>query len=106
MPDISIHRLDQRPELPMPGYLALLRDDGLPADPWLRVHVRAGRRILRTALASMVMVGSLAQWRDWTGLPFDQTGDVVVPCRSSRCTVTSSTTTPSTSSRTSGSNTA
>ena len=27
----------------------------------------------------MVMVGSLAQWREWTGLPFDRTGDVIVP---------------------------
>lgn len=67
------------PRLPMPEYIAVLRDDGLPADPWLRVHVRAGGRILRTAPASMVMVGSLAQWREWTGLPFDRTGDVIVP---------------------------
>jgi GNAT superfamily N-acetyltransferase len=69
----------QQPELPMPEYIALLRADGLPVDPWLRVHVRAGGRILRTAPTSMVMVGSLAQWREWTGLPFDQTGDVIVP---------------------------
>jgi hypothetical protein len=27
----------------------------------------------------MVMAGSLAQWREWTGLPFDRTGDVIVP---------------------------
>jgi hypothetical protein len=69
----------KHPELPMPEYLALVRADGLPVDPWLRVHVRAGGRILRTAPASMVMVGSLAQWREWTGLPFDRTGDVIVP---------------------------
>ena len=25
------------------------------------------------------MPGSLAQWREWTGLPFDRTGDVIVP---------------------------
>jgi GNAT superfamily N-acetyltransferase len=69
----------QYPHLPMTEYIALLRDDGLPADPWLRVHVRAGGRILRPAPASMVMVGSLAEWRDWTGLPFDRTGAVIVP---------------------------
>jgi GNAT superfamily N-acetyltransferase len=69
----------RHPRLPMPEYIAMLRDDGLPVDPWLRVHVRAGGRILRTAPASMVMVGSLAQWREWTGLPFDRTGDVLVP---------------------------
>ena len=26
----------------------------------------------------MVMAGSLAQWRDWTGLPFDRTSEVIV----------------------------
>jgi GNAT superfamily N-acetyltransferase len=67
------------PALPMDGYLAMRRGDGLPADPWLRVHVRAGGRILRVAPASMVMTGSLAQWRAWTGLPFDRTGEVIVP---------------------------
>jgi GNAT superfamily N-acetyltransferase len=68
-----------QPRLPMAEYIAMLRDDGLPEDPWLRVHVRAGGRILRVAPTSMVMVGSLAQWRAWTGLPFDRTGDVIVP---------------------------
>ena len=67
------------PNLPMAKYLTMMRDDGLPADPWLRVHVRAGGRIIQVAPASMVMAGSLAQWRDWTGLPFDRTGEVIVP---------------------------
>lgn len=67
------------PRLPMADYIARVRADDLPEDPWLRVHVRAGGRILRVAPASMVMVGSLAQWREWTGLPFDRTGDVIVP---------------------------
>lgn len=69
----------QYPHMPMAEYIATRRPDGLPADPWLRVHVRAGGRILRPAPASMVMVGSLAEWREWTGLPFDRTGEVVVP---------------------------
>lgn len=68
-----------QPRLPMSDYITRLRADGLPEDPWLRVHARAGGQILRVAPASMVMVGSLAQWREWTGLPFDRTGDVVVP---------------------------
>lgn len=69
----------RHPRMPMAEYITMTRADGLPADPWLRVHVRAGGRILRPAPASMVMVGSLAEWREWTGLPFDQTGDVIVP---------------------------
>jgi hypothetical protein len=67
------------PAMPMTRYIAVRRGDGLPDDPWLRVHLRAGGRILRVAPASMVMAGSLAQWRAWTGLPFDRTGEVIVP---------------------------
>lgn len=67
------------PNLPMAKYITMVREDGLPADPWLRVHARAGGKIRKVAAASMVMAGSLAQWREWTGLPFDRTGDVVVP---------------------------
>jgi hypothetical protein len=26
-----------------------------------------------------VVAASLAEWREWTGLPFDSTGEVVVP---------------------------
>jgi hypothetical protein len=27
----------------------------------------------------MVIPGTLAEWRSWTGLPFDESGPVVVP---------------------------
>jgi GNAT superfamily N-acetyltransferase len=65
--------------MPMTEYAFLTRDDGLPVDPWLRVHVRAGGAIERVATASMVVAGSLRQWREWTGLPFDTDGEVAVP---------------------------
>ncbi|WP_203984559.1 N-acetyltransferase [Sphaerisporangium rufum] len=65
--------------VPMAEYAALRRDDGLPADPWLRVHVRAGGAIDKIASRSMVVAGTLAEWREWTGLPFDRTGEVDVP---------------------------
>ncbi|GAA5112619.1 hypothetical protein GCM10023339_15940 [Alloalcanivorax gelatiniphagus] len=64
---------------PMADYAARTRDDGLPVDPWLRVHVRAGGRIDRVAPRSMVIPGTVEEWRAWTGLPFDTTGPVVVP---------------------------
>lgn len=67
------------PHLPMASYAARVRDDGLPADPWLRVHVRAGAEVLKVCPVSMTISGSLAQWREWTGLPFDTNGPVVVP---------------------------
>ncbi|MFF2087269.1 hypothetical protein ACFVVM_26145 [Nocardia sp. NPDC058176] len=66
-------------EQPMGVYAGLTRSDGLPVDPWLRVHVRAGGVIDKVAPRSMVVPGTLAEWRDWTGLPFDTTGPVLVP---------------------------
>jgi len=65
--------------LPMAQYVEQVREDGLPVDPWLRVHVRAGGKIVKVAPTSMTVSASLAEWREWTGLPFDRTGDVIVP---------------------------
>jgi hypothetical protein len=71
------------PASPMPEYAFRTRaSDGLPVDPWLRTHVRAGGVIDSVAPCSMTVAGSLAQWRSWTGLPFDTfdtTGPVQVP---------------------------
>ncbi|WP_224273019.1 N-acetyltransferase [Nocardioides lacusdianchii] len=64
---------------PMATYALRTRADGLPVDPWLRVHVRAGGRIDRVCARSMVIPGTVEEWREWTGLPFDTTGPVVVP---------------------------
>ncbi|MER5984767.1 N-acetyltransferase [Streptomyces sp. NPDC001787] len=66
--------------VPMEDYAHRTREeDGLPYDPWLRVHVRAGGVIEAVAPVSMTVSGSLAQWREWTGLPFDTDGPVEVP---------------------------
>ncbi|WP_350280355.1 GNAT family N-acetyltransferase [Kribbella sp. HUAS MG21] len=62
----------------MSEYAVRTRPDGLPVDPWLRTHVRAGGRIASVAPASWVIAGSLAEWRSWTGLRFDRSGPVVV----------------------------
>ncbi|MBY0338266.1 MAG: hypothetical protein K2X11_16745 [Acetobacteraceae bacterium] len=67
------------PWTPMAAYASRTRGDGLPADPWLRLHVEAGGRIGRVAPLSMTIGGTLADWRGWTGLPFDATGPVIVP---------------------------
>ena len=64
---------------PTSTYAFRVRDDGLPVDPWLRVHVRAGGRIEAVAARSMVVPGTLEEWREWTGLSFDATGPVEVP---------------------------
>jgi len=68
-----------RPDVSMRDYAAMRREDGMPFDPWLRVHVRAGGTIVGVAPRAMTMAGSTANWREWTGLPFDTTGPVTVP---------------------------
>ncbi|KUL35791.1 acetyltransferase-like protein [Actinoplanes awajinensis] len=67
------------PDEPIDEYAFRQRPDGLPVDPWLRVHVRAGGVIVNVAHHSMMIPGTLAQWRDRTGLPFDKSGPVPVP---------------------------
>jgi GNAT superfamily N-acetyltransferase len=62
----------------MEEYAFRVREDGLPVDPWLRVHVRAGARIVRVCPLSMTITGTLPDWRRWTGLPFDTSGEVTV----------------------------
>jgi hypothetical protein len=67
------------PDVPIAEYAARRRADGLPEDPWLRVHVRAGGQVVGVCPQAMTIMGSVADWREWTGLPFDTTGPVHVP---------------------------
>ncbi|MFJ8083727.1 N-acetyltransferase [Streptomyces sp. NPDC096205] len=67
------------PRTPMREYARRVRPDGLPQDPWLRQHARAGAAVESVAPASMTVAASLEEWRSWTGLPFDTDGEVEVP---------------------------
>ncbi|GGL95948.1 N-acetyltransferase [Nakamurella endophytica] len=72
-------RKAEQPLVPMADYVRQVRDDGLPADPWIRAHARLGARVVSVCPASMTVAGDLASWRRWTGLPFDRSGPLVVP---------------------------
>jgi hypothetical protein len=67
------------PTVSIEDYASRLTADGLPEDPLLRAHVRLGATIVGPAHSSMVVSGSVGQWREWTGLPFDRSGPVIVP---------------------------
>jgi GNAT superfamily N-acetyltransferase len=67
------------PFTPMAEYVARRTAEGFPADPWLRVHVRAGGEVVKIAPLSMVMAGTLAEWRRWSGMPLMESGAVAVP---------------------------
>ena len=53
--------------------------DGLPFDPWIRVHERVGGKILRVASAAMRVTASVAQWEQWTRMTLPDSGSYVVP---------------------------
>lgn len=67
-----------RPHEPMAEYVGRTTSEGLPADPWLRVHVRAGGGVVRVAPTSMRIEASIDKWEAWTGRAFDRDGPVVV----------------------------
>ena len=67
------------PLMSIDDYAAWRRADGLPVDPWLRIHVRLGGRVVRGSPRSMTMTGSIAEWHAWTGLDFPVSGSYVVP---------------------------
>ena len=73
-------RKHEEPDTPMAAYAARFRpQDGLPTDPWLRLHVRAGGRIHDVCPTSMTITGTIAQWRTWTGLELERSGPSVIP---------------------------
>ncbi|MGJ3237689.1 MAG: N-acetyltransferase [Anaerolineae bacterium] len=67
------------PLIPMDEYIQWRRADGLPYDAWLRTHERIGGEIVKVAPASMRIPGTIAQWREWTGLEFPGSGQYLVP---------------------------
>jgi GNAT superfamily N-acetyltransferase len=69
----------REPYVAFADYAARRRDDGLPYDSWVRVHVRAGARIVKIAPCSCIIPGTLAAWSAWTGMRFAQSGTAVVP---------------------------
>jgi hypothetical protein len=70
---------DREPLTPFADYVGRRRADGLPFDSWVRTHVRVGAEIVKIAPRSMTIAGTLAEWRQWTRLPFDQDGAAIVP---------------------------
>lgn len=67
------------PLIPIERYIGWHRDDGLPFDRWIRVHVRVGGEILGPASAAMRVTGSVAEWEGWTGMALPESGSYVVP---------------------------
>lgn len=67
------------PLTPIDRYVDWRRQDGSHLDPWLRTHERLGAGIVKVAPESTVTTGSVADWEEWTGLTFPESGAYVVP---------------------------
>lgn len=70
---------DRYPLVPIDEYANWQRADGLPFDPWLRVHVRLGGRIVRPEPRSLEITAPLGDWERWTGLALPADGEYVFP---------------------------
>jgi hypothetical protein len=67
------------PLTPIDRYLAWTTPDGRPFDPWLRVHVKLGGEVVGICPESMVITGTVAEWEEWAGMRFPDSGAYVVP---------------------------
>ncbi len=70
---------ERYPLIPMAQYATWTRTDGLPFDPWLRVHARLGATFLQVAPSTMRVTGTVAEWEAWTGMAFPGSGAHIVP---------------------------
>jgi amino acid adenylation domain-containing protein len=64
-----------RPDLSFAEWCEARRPDGAAIDPSLRIHQRAGGTAIRIEPRSQRVFGSLAQWEEWTGRTFSQSGE-------------------------------
>jgi hypothetical protein len=72
-------RKPQYPLISMDRYVQWRTRDGEMFDPWLRLHLSLGARMLTIAEASMRVTGTVGQWETWTGLPLPDTGSYIIP---------------------------
>jgi GNAT superfamily N-acetyltransferase len=70
---------DRYPLIPIEEYAQWRRGDGLPFDPWMRVHARLGATVLRAEPESMQFEAPVADWERWLGLDLPHAGQYVFP---------------------------
>lgn len=67
------------PLISIDDYITWSTEEGLPLDPWIRVHTRLGGKILKPCHESKIIRGTRAEWEAWTGMKFPQSGEYVIP---------------------------
>ena len=67
------------PLISIDDYITWKTNDGLPFDAWLRVHARMGAKIIKPCHEAMTIRGTRAEWEEWMGMKFLQSGKYVIP---------------------------
>ena len=66
------------PKMDLEKYLDRKNKDGLPFDPWIRVHTKNGGKIIGVCRKSMMIEGSISDWENWTGRKFTDSGEYII----------------------------
>ncbi len=66
------------PLISMNDYIHWKNKDGLPFDSWIRVHIKAGGKIVGICSKSMQISGTIAEWESWTNLKIQTSGEYIV----------------------------
>ena len=67
------------PLIPIEDYMNWKLDNNLPFDSWLRVHIKAGGKIIKICSKSMFIPGTIDEWKEWTKLDFPGSGSYIIP---------------------------
>jgi hypothetical protein len=67
------------PLIPMEDYVHWTNSKGEVFDPWLRVHVQIGAKVLHVCHDSMAISGTADQWLSWTGVEAIAPGSYLIP---------------------------
>jgi hypothetical protein len=66
------------PLISIDDYIKWSNEESLPFDAWLRVHARVGAKIIKPCHKAMTILGTGAEWEEWTNLKFPQSGRYVI----------------------------
>jgi len=67
------------PLTPMDRYIGWRNSEGLPFDPWMRVHARLGARMIKVCPRALQISAAIGHWEQWTGMRYPESGDYIVP---------------------------
>lgn len=66
------------PLIPIEKYAYWTTPNGEPFDPWMRVHFRAGAKIVGVSPCAEILQETVAQWEQWADMSFPGSGQYII----------------------------